>query len=141
MYTKPAPLGATHVALCIGNSKYASSPLRNAGNDAQDMAALCTKLGFATELVVDASLEDMLSAVTAFSGKLSRGGVSLFFYAGASSIQPRVSVRCQPTHPLLPRPRRRGKGPELPDTHHIQGGGRGDAGLQGVESSHFAGQA
>lgn len=62
MYTKPAPLGATHVALCIGNSKYASSPLKNAGNDAQDMAALCTKLGFATELVVDASLEDMLSA-------------------------------------------------------------------------------
>ena len=83
MYTKPAPLGSTHVALCIGNSKYASSPLRNAGNDAQDMAALCTSLGFATELVVDASLEDMLAAVRAFSSKLTRGGVSLFFYAGA----------------------------------------------------------
>ena len=49
MYTEPAPLGATHVALCIGNSKYASSPLQNAVNDAQDMAALCTNLGFATE--------------------------------------------------------------------------------------------
>ena len=34
MYTKPAPLGATHVALCIGNSKYANSPLKNARNDA-----------------------------------------------------------------------------------------------------------
>ena len=82
MYTKPAPLGASHVALCIGNSKYANSPLKNAGNDAQDVAALCTKLGFATELVLDATLDEMLDAVTAFSGKLSRGGVSLFFYAG-----------------------------------------------------------
>ena len=86
MYTKPAPLGATHVALCIGNSKYASSPLRNAGNDAQDVAALCTKLGFATELVLDATLKDMLAAVRAFGGKLSRGGVGLFFYAGASVV-------------------------------------------------------
>ena len=83
MYTKPAPLGATHVALCIGNSKYANSPLKNARNDAQDMAELCTKLGFATELVLDAALNDMLAAVKAFGDKLSPGGVSLFFYAGA----------------------------------------------------------
>jgi Caspase domain len=82
MYTKPARLGATHVALCIGNSKYASSPLQNAANDAQDMAALCTNLGFATELVLDATLDEMLDTVAAFSGKLSRGGISLFFYAG-----------------------------------------------------------
>ena len=49
MYTKPAPLGATHAALCIGNSKYVSSRLNNAAKDAADVAALCTNLGFATE--------------------------------------------------------------------------------------------
>ena len=82
MYTTPARLGATHVALCIGNCKYEGSPLKNAANDAQDVAALCTKLGFATELVLDATLKDMLAAVRAFEGKLPRGGVGLFFYAG-----------------------------------------------------------
>jgi uncharacterized caspase-like protein len=86
MYTKYAPLGATHVALCIGNSRYASSPLQNAANDAQDMAALCTKLGFATELVQEASNDKMLEAVEAFVSKLSKGGVSLFFYAGAPQV-------------------------------------------------------
>ena len=86
MYTTPARLGATHVALCIGNSKYASSPLKNAANDAQDVAALCTQLGFATELVLNASNAQMLDAVEAFVSKLSKGGVSLFFYAGASAF-------------------------------------------------------
>jgi Caspase domain len=83
MYTKPAPLGGTHVALCIGNSKYVSSPLNNTTKDAKDLAALCEKLGFATELVLDASRNDMIDAVEAFVRKLSRGGVSLLFFSGA----------------------------------------------------------
>ena len=86
MYTTPARLGATHVALCIGNSKYTSSPLKNAANDAQDVAALCSQLGFATELVQEATNDQMLAAVEAFVSKLSKGGVSLFFYAGASAV-------------------------------------------------------
>jgi uncharacterized caspase-like protein len=81
-FSAPAAL-PSHVALCIGNSKYASSPLANAAHDAQDVAALCAKLGFATEVLLEASLEQMLAAVEAFVAKLSRGGVSLFFYAGA----------------------------------------------------------
>jgi len=81
-YSAPAAL-PSHVALCIGNSKYVSSPLKNAANDAEDVAALCPKLGFATECLLEASLDDMLSAVAAFVKKLSRGGVSLFFFAGA----------------------------------------------------------
>ena len=83
-FSAPAAL-PSHVALCIGNSKYASSPLKNAAHDAEDVAALCRKLGFATELVLEASLDDMLSAVDAFVKKLTRGGVSFFFYAGAQS--------------------------------------------------------
>jgi Caspase domain len=87
MYTKPAPLGATHAALCIGNSKYVSSRLNNAAKDAEDVAALCTKLGFATELVLDASRRDMVVAVEAYVRKLSRGGVSLFYFSGALLVE------------------------------------------------------
>lgn len=83
-FSAPAAL-PNHVALCIGNSKYVSVPLKNATHDAEDVAALCRSLGFSTELVLDASLDDMLSAVSAFVKKLSRGGVSLFFFAGALS--------------------------------------------------------
>ena len=83
MYTTPARLGATHVALCIGSSKYVSSPLKNAATDAADVAALCTELGFATELVQDASRRDVVLAVDAFVRKLARGGVSLFYFSGA----------------------------------------------------------
>ena len=81
-FSAPAAL-PSHVALCIGNSKYASSPLANAAHDAEDVAALCRKLGFSTELLLEASLEDMLGAVEAFQSRLTRGGVSLFFFAGA----------------------------------------------------------
>jgi uncharacterized caspase-like protein len=83
-FSAPAAL-PSHVALCIGNSAYASSPLKNAAHDAEDMAALCRSLGFSTELLLDASLDDMLTAVAAFVKNLSRGGVSLFFFAGAQS--------------------------------------------------------
>ena len=81
-FSAPAAL-PNHVALCIGNSKYASSPLQNAAHDAEDVAALCRKLGFSTELVLEASLERMLGAVEAFVERLTKGGVALFFYAGA----------------------------------------------------------
>jgi Caspase domain len=82
MYTKPAPLGGTHVALCIGNSKYASSPLNNTDKDAKDVAALCEKMGFATELVLDGSRRDMVRAVEVFARKLTKGGVSLLYFSG-----------------------------------------------------------
>ena len=81
-FSAPAAL-PSHVALCIGNSKYASSPLANAAHDAEDVAALCRKLGFSTELLLEASLEEMLGAVEAFQARLTRGGVALFFFAGA----------------------------------------------------------
>ena len=81
-FSAPAAL-PSHVALCIGNSKYRSSPLANAAHDAEDVAALCRRLGFATELLLEASLEDMLGAVEAFQARLTPGGVALFFFAGA----------------------------------------------------------
>ena len=71
-------------ALCIGNTAYAASPLLNAANDAEDVAALCRALGFSTQLLLQASLDQMLDAVDAFAHKLPRGGVALFFFAGAT---------------------------------------------------------
>ena len=98
MYTTPATR-PTHVALCIGNGAYASSPLRNARNDAEDVAALCGRLGFATELVLDGSLDGMLAAVDAFVHRLHRGGVAIFFYAGVPARAGRAaSVRWRATH-------------------------------------------
>ena len=84
-------------ALCIGNTQYAASPLLNAANDAQDVAALCTRLGFSTQLLLQASLDQMLDAVDAFAHKLQRGGVALFFFAGMSRNQCSSSV----AHPPL----------------------------------------
>jgi len=69
-------------ALCIGNSRYAASPLQNAANDAEDVAKLCRALGFDTQLLAEAGLDAMLDAVDAFAHKLQRGGVALFFFAG-----------------------------------------------------------
>jgi hypothetical protein len=99
--TTPAP-GATHVALCIGNSKYASPyhPLKNAGNDAQDMAALCTKLGFATELVLDASKSDMILAVEAFAQKCKGADTSLFFFSGVLQVPLLTLSTILPAHSL-----------------------------------------
>ena len=140
MYTTPARLGATHVALCIGNCKYEGSPLKNAANDAQDVAALCTKLGFSTELVLDATLKDMLAAVRAFGGKLPRGGVGLFFYAGAWGTA-RAAVGCHPLIDCFPRPRRGGEGPELPHTDQLQGGGCVRLGVHCAEGGDGVGDA
>ena len=100
----PAPALPCNVALCIGNSKYASSPLANAAHDAEDVAELCRSLGFDTTLLLEASLDDMLSALAAFVKKLRRGGVSLIFYAGAHATQPTQTLQ-ETTRPKAQRTR------------------------------------
>jgi uncharacterized caspase-like protein len=69
-------------ALVIGNSNYKVSPLRNAGNDAKDMAQALEGLGFAVVLSLDADQIDMEHAIERFSRRLQQGGVGLFYYAG-----------------------------------------------------------
>lgn len=86
-FSAPAALPG-HVALCVGVSRYASAPLASAARDAEDVAALCRKRGFATKCLLEASLDDMLAATDAFVKKLSPGGVSLFFFAGACAKGP-----------------------------------------------------
>ena len=70
------------LALIIGNSKYAESPLVNPVNDARAMASTLTALGFTVTSLYDASLVEMNGAARQFGDKLRAGGVGLFFYAG-----------------------------------------------------------
>ena len=70
------------LALIIGNSKYADSPLINPVNDARAMSSTLSGLGFTVTSLYDASLTDMNDAARQFGDKLRAGGVGLFFYAG-----------------------------------------------------------
>ena len=69
-------------ALVIGNATYETGPLRNPVNDATDMAAVLQRLGFEATLLKDAKLRAMEEAIEAFSQKLRKGGVGLFYFAG-----------------------------------------------------------
>jgi formylglycine-generating enzyme required for sulfatase activity/uncharacterized caspase-like protein len=82
--------GAQRVALVIGNSRYATAPLSNPGNDARDMAAALRELGFEVMLLMDADLDEMQRAVRAFRKRLAKNGVGLFYYAG-HAVQVRLN--------------------------------------------------
>lgn len=78
-----APASAERrVALVIGNGAYKDSPLKNPTNDARDMAAELTKLGFEVILKQNASLRQMEDALDQFWASIRQGGTGLFFFAG-----------------------------------------------------------
>ncbi|HEY0377758.1 MAG TPA: caspase family protein [Pyrinomonadaceae bacterium] len=70
------------VALVIGNSNYATAPLKNPVNDANVVAATLRELGFDVVSRTDADLRGMQQAVREFSRKIQNGAVGLFYYAG-----------------------------------------------------------
>lgn len=74
------------LALVIGNAKYEHvSGLKNAANDARDMAAALRELGFEVLYGVDQNKSQMKVLIREFGDKLKYnqdGGVGLFFYAG-----------------------------------------------------------
>ncbi len=69
-------------ALIIGNGSYSSGPLKNAVNDARDMAVLLSGKGFKVILRQDASRTEMREAIREFGTEISGGGVGLFYYSG-----------------------------------------------------------
>lgn len=69
------------VALVVGNSRYAISPLRNPENDARDVAMTLQSLGFEVMLLRNAELREMEKAIDQFSKK-ARDAVAVFFFAG-----------------------------------------------------------
>ncbi len=79
--------GEKRYALVIGNSKYKNvSPLRNAENDANDMAAELEKLDFEVFKLINGDYNQMRDIFKKFHEKLATGPkdqtVGLFYYAG-----------------------------------------------------------
>ena len=71
------------LALIIGNTRYAESPLKNPANDAKAIANELQKTNFKVNLLLDAGRNQMAEAIAAFSTDLARTkGVGMFYYAG-----------------------------------------------------------
>lgn len=71
------------VALVVGNAAYQhATPLINAVNDARDVAAALTELGFEVVYGADVDKRAFDLKIREFAGVLERADVGLFFYAG-----------------------------------------------------------
>jgi outer membrane protein assembly factor BamD (BamD/ComL family) len=71
------------VALVIGNSSYSALPaLKNPQNDARDVGAVLSKLGFEVILGTDLTRDGTQSAILQFARALEGADTSLLFYAG-----------------------------------------------------------
>lgn len=70
------------VALVIGNSNYADSPLKNPVNDASDIAEVLTNLGFDVEVATNLSHEEIKEKLQDFGQQLGKADVGFFYYAG-----------------------------------------------------------
>ncbi len=72
------------IALVIGNSHYKSVPrLQNPGNDAKAIGDTLRQSGFDVTAKLDASLDDMTSAIRAYVQTLTaKKAVGLFYFAG-----------------------------------------------------------
>ena len=76
---------AERVALIIGNSEYASYPLINPVNDASDMAARLSEIGFRVHgdwPLLDQDLHGMQVAIRDFTRSLNAGDLAVFYFAG-----------------------------------------------------------
>jgi formylglycine-generating enzyme required for sulfatase activity len=81
--TVPAPPTAERrIALVIGNSSYAASPLANPVNDAIDIATALQQMGFAVTPLLNADLRRMRDGIETFRKQLRPGVVGLFYFAG-----------------------------------------------------------
>jgi len=71
------------VALIIGNSAYTEvAALQNPKNDATDLAAELSQLGFSVEKVLDADRRGMESSIDRFVKRISSESAALFHYSG-----------------------------------------------------------
>lgn len=70
------------LALVIGNSRYASMPLKNPVNDARAMTLALQDSGFRVTTVLDANLKAMQEAMLEFAGLIDGRSTALVFYAG-----------------------------------------------------------
>lgn len=73
---------ANRLALVIGNSSYQVGPLANPANDAQAMARSLRETGFEVMQYTNLNKRELEESLRAFGGKIQRGGVALFYFAG-----------------------------------------------------------
>jgi murein DD-endopeptidase MepM/ murein hydrolase activator NlpD len=72
----------SRIALVIGNAAYDEGALANPVNDATDIAKALEELGFEVILRQDLNKREMEEEIAAFSRKLRKGSVGVFYYAG-----------------------------------------------------------
>jgi uncharacterized caspase-like protein len=56
----------------IGNKNYVTAPLKNSGNDANDIADSLTEMGFRVSLLKDSNLLDLTDNVQQFYSDVKR---------------------------------------------------------------------
>ena len=79
----PTAFAEKRVALVIGNDRYATLPaLLKAGNDADAVGNLLTRLGFEVILGRDLGRQGMIDKLAEFTSRIETGDTALFFYAG-----------------------------------------------------------
>lgn len=73
----------TRVALVIGNGAYTlATPLSNATNDAEDVAAKLSAIGFDVHSGLNLSGEEMRALLVRFGRAAAEADIALFYYAG-----------------------------------------------------------
>jgi formylglycine-generating enzyme required for sulfatase activity len=72
----------TRLALVIGNAAYANSPLANPVNDARDMAAKLTSLGFVVMKAENLKRRQIGPLLRSFASRIEPGDQVVVFYAG-----------------------------------------------------------
>jgi hypothetical protein len=78
-----SPAIAERLALVVGNAAYTTVPaLKNAGNDAEDVAAALTRLGFEVTLLRDLGGTDLWAAVDDFAARSENAEATVFYYSG-----------------------------------------------------------
>jgi hypothetical protein len=66
-------------ALLVGNQTYRDSPLKNPGNDVRDFNSVLRDIGFKTQVLNDASQQQIAEAVRQFAANLAPGDLAIFF--------------------------------------------------------------
>ena len=75
--------GNKRLALVLGNSAYKNiAPLKNAANDATDLAQKLKSLHFEVIVATDVGHAKLISFLKEFKDRVTREHVALFFFAG-----------------------------------------------------------
>jgi hypothetical protein len=83
LFAAALPAAAQRVALVIGNGAYREAPaLANPAADARGVAAALARLGFATDLLIDADRPAMEAAIRRFGEAAAGAEAALVYYAG-----------------------------------------------------------